>query len=55
MRRLRLTSHWLGTVHKNILAAASEEAPPPQVEVVDVAPLIGGQLRRQRATSNVVY
>lgn len=53
-RRRLLTSHWLGAVHKNVLGAAAEEAPPPQVEVVDVAPLVGGQLRGKR-TSNVAY
>lgn len=37
------------------MGVASKEAPPPQVEVVDVAPLIGGQLRRQRATGIVGY
>lgn len=48
-RRRLLTSHWLGAVHKHVVDAAAEQAPPPQVEVVDVAPLIGGQLRGQRS------
>lgn len=42
-----LTSHGLRAVDKNILPAPAEETSPPQVEVVNVTPLIGGQLQGQ--------
>lgn len=49
-----LTSHGLRTVDKNILPAPAEETSPPQVEVVNVTPLIGGQLQGQTGLEALV-
>lgn len=49
-----LTSHGLRAVDKNILPAPAEETSPPQVEVVNVTPLIGGQLRGQTSLEALV-
>lgn len=49
-----LTSHGLRAVDKNILPAPAEETSPPQVEVVNVTPLIGGQLQGQTSLEALV-
>lgn len=49
-----LTSHGLRAVDKNILPAPAEETSPPQVEVVNVTPLIGGQLQGQTSSEALV-
>lgn len=49
-----LTSHGQRAVDKNILPATAEETSPPQVEVVNVTPLICGQLQGQTSSEALV-